>query len=107
MSGKIAKIVTLVLCLVMVAMAQQNNLIIGTWAQESGNVTWTFRANGSGLMERGEPRTTAHFKWSIEGRTLQVTTPGTSLSYRIVEVDEKNLIIENEHVGRSYRLFRR
>lgn len=82
--------------------------IVGSWMQESQQMRWIFRADGSGFMETGKPKTTARFNWNLspDGRTLQISTAGTSVPYQVIQNDGTSLVIVNQRVSRTYQLRR-
>lgn len=96
----------LLLCLmVSIAWAQSGSeAIIGTWTQEGRNIEWTFRADGSGFMVQGQPRTTARFTWELRGDKLKVSTSGISAPYTVMSVDAGSLVIRNDRAAQVYTL---
>lgn len=104
---KILKSLTLMIVLLgAVAFAQPGQSIVGSWSQADQNCRWTFKADGTGFMERTQPRSTARFNWTISGNTLQLSTAGISVPYSIVRYDGQNLVIRNEKVAQVYQLKR-
>jgi hypothetical protein len=88
------------------AVAQSDQSIVGTWIQDAQDTRWTFRADGTGFLERGQPKTTARFNWQFQGETLQVSTAGTSIPYAVIQNDGQTLVIRNERVAQVYQLRR-
>ena len=90
--------------LVVAAWAQSSSLLVGTWLNDEHQSRWTFRADGSGFMERAN--TTGRFSWQLQSSTLQVTTAGTSNPYEVVRCDAQTLVIKNDRNGKIYNLRR-
>lgn len=88
----------------LVCVARPNSSVVGAWVQEADSMRWTFRPDGTGFMERGNPKMTARFKWNVKGRILEVSTAGTSVPYKLVESTANTLIIKNQHVLKTYTL---
>lgn len=85
----------------------QADFIVGSWVQDSQEVTWTFRNDGSGFMERGNPRTTARFSWTLEGNILKLSTSvGTPIVYQITSHTPTQMVIVNRRLAMEYTLRR-
>ncbi len=84
--------------------AQADSRLVGTWTQDGEPATWTFRADGSGFIERSNPRTTARFTWNCQGVRLQVSTAGLIVPYTLVSSDGNTLVLRNERVSQTYHL---
>lgn len=107
MARKTSWIFILTLLLVGALKAQPNS-ILGDWVQATPQATWSFRADGSGIMERGQPAGTARFNWRIEGGVLKLSTAvGTPVVYQIMESPPNELVIVNRRLGVEYRLKRK
>lgn len=104
MTNTIKNILLTLVALTAVVLAQPGSLV-GSWV-DSRDTQWTFRADGSGFMECGSPKTTARFNWQLQGQTLQVSTAGTSVPYQVVQFDGQNLVIRNQRSSQSYQLRR-
>lgn len=90
------------------AVSSQPSSIVGDWVQASPQVSWSFRADGTGLMERGQPATTARFNWQIEGGSLKLSTAsGTAVVYQILSSPPDQLNITNRRLGLEYHLKRK
>lgn len=89
------------------ALAQVDPKVVGTWAQEgqAGSV-WTFRGDGTGVMEQNRPQTTAHFSWTCQGAALRLVAGGLKVSYTVVKNDGQQLVIRNDISAVTY-VFRR
>lgn len=96
----------LLLLMAAVAVAQPGQTIVGDWVQESQNAKWTFRSDGTGFMERGQPKLTARFSWLLRGQVLQVSTASTSVDYEVVQSSAEVLVIRNSRGGQVYELRR-
>lgn len=82
--------------------------IIGDWVQDNPQVTWSFRGDGSGIMERGQPATTARFNWTVEGNILKLSTAtGAPVVYQIVPGAPNELVIVNRRLALEYHLRRK
>ena len=85
----------------------QPQAIVGRWVQDSPQVSWTFRADGSGFMERGTPKTTARFNWTLDGNILKLSTAtGVPITYQIVSRAQDRLVIVNRRLAMEYTLRR-
>ncbi|MFA7479140.1 MAG: DUF5640 domain-containing protein [Vulcanimicrobiota bacterium] len=98
--------VLLTLLVVAIAVAEHAHPIVGAWEQADKGTHWTFRADGTGLMERTEPKYTARFKWTLRGNTLSLSTAGRVVPYQIIQHDAHNLVIRNPQVSQIYQLSR-
>lgn len=92
------------LVLTVTVFAQADTRLVGTWAQDGDPATWTFRSDGTGFIERSNPRTTARFTWNCQGVRLQVATAGLVVPYTLVSSDGNSLVLRNERVSQTYRL---
>lgn len=104
MTNTVVRICLMVILVAAVALSQPNNSIVGSWIQADQGARWTFRADGTGFME--QTNATARFNWQVQGETLQVSTAGTSVPYRVVKFDGQTLVIRNDQVAREYELRR-
>lgn len=102
-----SSIFILALLLVGIVGAQPGS-VVGDWVQASPQATWSFRPDGTGIMERGQPAGTARFNWRIEGGVLKLSTAvGTPVVYQILESPPDELVIVNRRLGVEYRLKRK
>lgn len=106
MKTRIFHILLLLLVSTLLAMAQPSQDIVGSWVQDNQQARWTFRPDGTGFMERGQPKTTARFQWRVNGTILEVSTAGTSVPYELVQNDGSRLVIKNQRVSQVYELRR-
>ena len=100
------RITVMVVLVAAVALAQPGQSIVGSWVQADKSCRWTFRADGTGFMERTQPKSTARFDWQVRGNTLQLSTAGTTIPYSVVQNDGQNLVIRNEQIAQVSQLKR-
>lgn len=100
------RIVILIVLLTLVVGAQPDQSIVGNWVQSSQNAKWSFRDDGTGFMEQGQPSVIARFNWRFQGATLQLSTAGTSIPYDVIQNDGSTLVIKNRRGGQVYELRR-
>lgn len=98
------RVALLIMLLAIASWAQSSSLLVGTWLNDAHQSRWTFRADGTGFMEKAH--TTGRFSWQLQGSTLQVTTAGTSNPYEVVQCDAQALVIKNNRNGKVYNLRR-
>lgn len=104
---KVLSCITVMIVLIAAAaLAQPAQSIVGSWVEADKNCRWTFRADGTGFMERTQPRSTARFSWQVRGNTLKLSTAGTTIPYSVVQNDGQNLVIRNEQIAQVYQLKR-
>ena len=101
---KIGHTILLMSLMTLVCAARPSSAVVGAWVQAADSMRWTFRSDGTGFMERGNPKMTARFKWSVKGSILEVSTAGTSVPYKLVENTANTLVIKNQHVLKTYTL---
>lgn len=84
--------------------AQPGRTIVGDWTQQEASAEWSFRSDGTGFMEQGQPNVIARFSWQLEGNVLRVFTAGTSVPYEVLQNDGRVLRIRNQRGGQVYEL---
>lgn len=102
----LSSITVMIVLMAAVALAQPGQSIVGSWVQADKSCRWTFKADGTGFMERTQPRSTARFNWQVRGNTLQLSTAGTTIPYSVVQNDGQNLVIRNDQIAQVYQLKR-
>lgn len=98
------RVALLIMILAVATWAQSSTLLVGTWLNDAHQSRWTFRADGTGFMEKAN--TTGRFSWELQGSSLQVTTVGTSNPYEVVRCDAEVLVIKNNRNAKVYNLRR-